>query len=164
MPLVPDIVRYASEQHIRRGHTIDQPKEQQNIAAHFLELGLDEAHILPSLEAMAPPCLCVARGVWWLTPLHPMKLCVFSDRIIFIRRWLWFRRLFRCERAVMLAHIREVESDFGILSATVIFRTYRGVVLLSAQKMHKKEARKATRVIQALLHDELHSNLRERME
>jgi hypothetical protein len=155
MALVPDIVQYAGKQHIKRGHTIDRDKDKQHIKKHFEELGMNAEQIIESLDALAPACLCISRGVWWLTLIHPTKLCVLMDRIVYIHRFLWFKRLFRCERAVMIRHIREVECDVGIFSTNMVFRTHRSVEIFRVKKLYRKHARQTTRIIQALIHDEL---------
>lgn len=156
MALIPAIVREAAEQHVQRGHTIDRLEDQQVVRRHFLELGLEEKQVLSSLEAIAPTCLSVVRGVPVLTMFRPTRLCIYVDRIVAIRRFLWFYRLFRHERAIMIDHIREIECDFGIISATMIFRTFRGAEIFRQKFLRKRDARKATRIVQALIHDELH--------
>jgi hypothetical protein len=156
MALIPDIVKWAAEEHVRRGHTIDRQEDQQSVREHFLHLGLEEKRVRSSLEAIAPTCLSIVRGVPILTMFRPTKLCIHTDRIVAIRRFLWFYRLYRHERAIMIDHIREVECDFGIISATMIFRTFRGAEIFRQKFLRRRDARKATRVIQALIHDELH--------
>jgi hypothetical protein len=155
MVLLHDIVTYAGKQHVLPGHTIDRPEEKDEIKRHFEDLGHNAQSILESLDAIAPPCLSIARGVWWLTIIHPTKVLVYTDRIIYIRRFLFFRRLFRHERAVMLRHIREVESDVGIFSTRLIFRTHRCAEIFRVRFLYKTHAHKATRIIQALIHNEL---------
>lgn len=155
MALVHDIVRQAGTLHAKRGHAIDRKEEKEDIKKHFLKIGLKEKHIVDSLLAIAPECLSVARGVWWLTFIHPTKLCIYPDRVIFVRRFLWLQRFFRCERAVMIRHIREIECDLGIFSTNIIFRTHRCIDVFHARKLYKNHARKATRIVQALIHEEL---------
>ena len=155
MTLALDIVRYAGEQHVRRGHCVDRPGEKRDITAHFVEMGVEPERIRSSIEAIAPECLCIARAVWWLTPFHPTKLKIYEDRIVLVRRFLWFKRWRRQERAFMIRHIREVESDFGILSASMIFRTHRSTEICCVRRLQKRDERKATRIIQALIRQEM---------
>jgi hypothetical protein len=155
MALLHDIIRHAGSIHAIRGRKIDREEEQQNLKEYYGNLGVKEKHILESLHAIAPLNLCTARGVWWMNLVHPVKLCILTERIVYVRRFLFFPHLFRCERAVMLRHIREVEIDEYFFSARLIFRTHRSVEVFCIDKLYKKHAHQATRVIQALIHDEL---------
>ena len=155
MPLVHDIIRQAGIRHVQRGHAIDKPEEKEILKQYFIEMGLDEESIHDSLHAIAPECLSVATGVWWLTLMHPTRLCVYPDRIVYIRRFLWFHRFLRCERAVMMRHIREVEINYYLFSATLTFRTHRSVEVFHVKKLYKKHSRIATRIVQAMIHNEL---------
>jgi hypothetical protein len=155
MVLVHDIVRHAGALHTKRGHAIDREEEKEIIRNYFRELGYEEGNILESIRAIAPECLCSAKGVWWLTLIHPTRLRIYPDRIVYIRKFLFFRRFLRKERAVMFRHIREVEVDEYLFSASVCFRTHRSVEVFCAEHLYKKQSRRAHRIIQALIHDEL---------
>lgn len=155
MVLVHDIVRHAGALHTQHGHTIDREEDQESVIQHFLERGLQMNHITESIRAMAPESLCLVKGVWWLTLIHPTRLRIFPDRIIYVRRFLWFKRFFRCERAMMFRHIREVEADYYLFCASICFRTHRSIEVFCTKCLYKQQVRRAHRIIQALLHEEL---------